>query len=425
MIGHGTGVALEARSGAHRYGRRVTNAAVAGTLALVLAVFGLPGVSGAAKSTVAKGTPIKLGAIMDVTGGAADPLSITISNDWAKWTNAHGGIDGHPVKLTVLDDASTPATALSDAKQLVQQDHVIALIGSSTAVGGSSLADYLDQVHVPEIGGNFGSELTGPDIFPVGVSQGALDVAIQTTVKESGASSMGDFYCTESPNCATLVTQHQISTAALGIKDVLEAPISSSSPDYTAQCLALLNSGAQALEIASFESVAARLIPTCTQQGFTGSIVLSASTLSPAWDTQSTFNTLPLYLVNAVWNPADQKTAAQKAYTQAVRKYSPSMLTSPAYSADEPVVWVSDQMFTAAALLGKITPKSKPAAMVKALYKIKNNNLGGTTGPITYSQASEHVDPCYFVMKIAKGTWTDPLNSSPLCLTSFNKNPNG
>jgi branched-chain amino acid transport system substrate-binding protein len=366
---------------------------------------------------------------MDGTGPAADALSITISNVWAKWTNAHGGINGHPVQLIVLDDASTPATALSDAKELVEKDHVIALIGSGTSTGGAALRDYLAQMKVPEIGGNFGSTQSGPYVYATGVSQGALSVSFFTAIKATGHSKYADFYCTESPNCSTLITQHKQNAALVGGIDVLfDTSISGSAPDYTSNCLKLVSSGADALGLASFESVAARLIPACAQQGYKGAYFLSATTVNPNWDNDPTFNSLDIYLNNAVWNSLDQATPEQKAYTQAVKQYSPAMLTSDSYTANEPVIWVANQMFAAAAKAGNIGPDSTPADMINALGKIQNETLGGTTGPISYNTAdSVHADPCYFVLHISKGTWTDPLGPSSQCLSTsqFNPNPNG
>ena len=38
---------------------------------------------------------------------------------------------GHPVKLTIIDDKGDPATGLAAAQKLVQQDHVIAIVGQA------------------------------------------------------------------------------------------------------------------------------------------------------------------------------------------------------------------------------------------------------------------------------------------------------
>jgi branched-chain amino acid transport system substrate-binding protein len=361
---------------------------------------------------------------MDGTGSAAGPDSITIANVWAKWTNAHGGINGHPVQLTVLDDASTPATALSDAKELVEQDHVVAMIGLGTSTGGSALKDYLAQMKVPEIGGNFGSTQSGPYIFAAGVSQAALNLAVVTAVKATGNTKMAEFYCTESPNCTTLAAAYKQATAQVGISDVLDASISSTAADYTSICLTLISSGATAMKLGSFESVAARLLPACAQQGYKGAFFLTTVTASQSWDNDPAFNGLNIYVLSSVWNSANQSTPEQKAYTQAVMQYAPDMLKSASYSGAEPEIWVGNQMFAAAAIAGNIGPDSTSADVINALYKIQNETLGNTTGPISYNASdSTHLDLCYFAQKISKGTWTDPLGPSSQCLSASSLPP--
>jgi branched-chain amino acid transport system substrate-binding protein len=50
---------------------------------------------------------------------------------WADWTNANGGIDGHHVKVISLDDAGVASTSVNDVKQLVQSDHVLAIVATT------------------------------------------------------------------------------------------------------------------------------------------------------------------------------------------------------------------------------------------------------------------------------------------------------
>ncbi len=61
-----------------------------------------------------------------------------VQQAWASWTNAHGGINGHPVKMIVKDDAPEPVGGAAVAKELVEQDHVM-------AIGDYSLVDRVDR----------------------------------------------------------------------------------------------------------------------------------------------------------------------------------------------------------------------------------------------------------------------------------------
>jgi ABC-type branched-subunit amino acid transport system substrate-binding protein len=71
--------------------------------------------------------------------------------------NAAGGIDGHPIKLVIKDDGSTPSGNATAAQLEVQQDHVFAIINDSSLAFAS--ARYLNQQGIPVLG----SAVDGPE----------------------------------------------------------------------------------------------------------------------------------------------------------------------------------------------------------------------------------------------------------------------
>jgi branched-chain amino acid transport system substrate-binding protein len=81
------------------------------------------------------GEPIKVGAILAVTGGASflgAPESKTLEM-LVEETNAAGGIEGHPVELIIKDSQGSPEKAISFAKQLIEEERVLAIVGPSTS----------------------------------------------------------------------------------------------------------------------------------------------------------------------------------------------------------------------------------------------------------------------------------------------------
>jgi branched-chain amino acid transport system substrate-binding protein len=84
--------------------------------------------------------PIKIGALLSVTGPAAflgAPEARTLEM-LAADLNAKGGIRGRKVQLVVKDTAGSPEKAISFAKQLVDEEQVFAIIGPATS--GETLA---------------------------------------------------------------------------------------------------------------------------------------------------------------------------------------------------------------------------------------------------------------------------------------------
>ena len=78
---------------------------------------------------------VKIGALFSVTGpaaflGAPEAKTATMLIDRI---NAKGGINGHKLELIVKDTAGSPEKAVSFAKQLIEEDKVVAIIGPSTS----------------------------------------------------------------------------------------------------------------------------------------------------------------------------------------------------------------------------------------------------------------------------------------------------
>ena len=79
--------------------------------------------------------PIKIGAIFSVTGPAAflgAPEAKTAQMLVDK-INAQGGVLGQKLELIIKDSSGSPEKAVSFAKQLIEEDKVLAIIGPSTS----------------------------------------------------------------------------------------------------------------------------------------------------------------------------------------------------------------------------------------------------------------------------------------------------
>lgn len=87
------------------------------------------------KAVAADKAPVKIGAILAVTGPAANlgaPEART-AQMMVEAINARGGIQGHKIDLIIKDSGASPEKAVSFAKQLIEEDKVLAIIGPSTS----------------------------------------------------------------------------------------------------------------------------------------------------------------------------------------------------------------------------------------------------------------------------------------------------
>jgi branched-chain amino acid transport system substrate-binding protein len=88
-----------------------------------------------ARAAPAAKEPIKVGALLAVTGPASflgAPEARTLEM-LVQELNAKGGVAGHPVELVVKDTGGSPEKAVSFAKQLIEEDKVFAILGPSTS----------------------------------------------------------------------------------------------------------------------------------------------------------------------------------------------------------------------------------------------------------------------------------------------------
>lgn len=108
---------------------------------------------------VLMGTTLASGmAQADITVGFVTSLSgpgASIGTLYDKGMNAayayRDEVDGQKIKLIRLDDGSDPAAAAQDARKLIQQEHVDAIIGTATAPSTSAMFAVANELKVPFI----------------------------------------------------------------------------------------------------------------------------------------------------------------------------------------------------------------------------------------------------------------------------------
>jgi branched-chain amino acid transport system substrate-binding protein len=102
---------------------------------------------GTAPLFAADAAAIRLGAILAITGPAANlglPESRTLQM-LADDANAAGGINGRKVELIIRDSQGNAEKAISFAKQLIEEEHVLAILGPSTSGESMKLKSLCDE----------------------------------------------------------------------------------------------------------------------------------------------------------------------------------------------------------------------------------------------------------------------------------------
>jgi branched-chain amino acid transport system substrate-binding protein len=87
---------------------------------------------GTKAGVAATGTPIPVGGIVTNQPGTSFTDIANMANAYFACVNANGGVNGHPIKYYIETEQTNPAQIAADAKQLVQTDHVVAIVGNTS-----------------------------------------------------------------------------------------------------------------------------------------------------------------------------------------------------------------------------------------------------------------------------------------------------
>jgi branched-chain amino acid transport system substrate-binding protein len=95
---------------------------------------------------------IVIGGTFPYTGPAALYKTIpTAEQAYYAYVNAKGGVHHRKIKDITLDDQYNPAQTVPAVKQLVEKDHVFAVVGSLGTAPGLATWGYLNKRHIPQV----------------------------------------------------------------------------------------------------------------------------------------------------------------------------------------------------------------------------------------------------------------------------------
>ncbi|HYT39633.1 MAG TPA: ABC transporter substrate-binding protein, partial [Acidimicrobiia bacterium] len=373
---------------------------------------GSPGAaaSGAARAPIVFGT---FGTGSGVIGRAVQPI-ITADKAWSADVNTRGGLAGHPVKLIFGDDGGDPAAALAIAKRMVEQDKVVAFIGTYLVTTTPAVTPYLEQVGVPMIGGPGGNEIEdhSPMVFnPQIGSDEALGHAIHLAVtSQSDKRKMAILYCREASSCKQQRDRALQFASLYGMTIVYEAQVSIAQPDFTAEVISARNAGAEIVTMLTDEQTIVRVARSAHRQGWspvvTGTYTANAEVVQTA-DAEGVLGmaaTVPY-----------RSSPKMRPYLDAVARYVPDGALG-GYGA---TAWVQDKLIERLSA-GFADRNPTTADYLDALYALRGETIGGLVPPITFNKgAHAHVNMCGFPIKVVNAKLTAPLGENYVCAKGY------
>jgi branched-chain amino acid transport system substrate-binding protein len=89
---------------------------------------------GTKPGVAATGTPIPLGGIVTNQPGTSFTDIANMAAAYFDCVNANGGINGHPIKYYIETEQTNPTQIAAEAKQLVDTDHVVGIVGNTSII---------------------------------------------------------------------------------------------------------------------------------------------------------------------------------------------------------------------------------------------------------------------------------------------------
>jgi len=353
--------------------------------------------------------PVKIGAVLSLTGGAAtlgDPALKTLQM-YVDKLNGTGGLLGRKIELVAYDDGSEPAKANGFAKRLIDDDKVDAFIGGSTTGSTMAMWPVAEKADMPFISLGGGLVIVDPvkkGLFKISHNDRMIAEKTLIDIQKRGIKAIG--LISETSGYGQSGRKETLALAPkYGIEVVVDETYASKDTDVTAQLTKIKsNPKTQAIFVFGFGQGATIVTKNIAQLGIklphyeaTGSASQDYIKLTGAASEGARLPS-PAMLVAAQLPDADpQKKVSVEYATDYVARYKTDASTFGAYARDAFFLWVDAV---------KRAGSFDRAKVRVALEQTKG--LVGTCGVINMT-AEDHLGldiSAFKMVEVKNGAWT-------------------
>ena len=250
-------------------------AALAAALALTIAACGSSSDTGGSGSSAspgaASGEPIKVGAVLSLTGtyaGLGEGEKNVIDME-VKRINDAGGINGRPLEVIIEDDATDEAKAAAAAAKLIEQDEVVAILGATGSGQTMAMRGDVDRAGVPQVSMAGATAITNPVDSLVFATPWSNTIVVPFTLqymKDQGITKIG--LISDSGGFGkdgqAVITEE---APNYGIEIVDDETFNPGDTDMSAQLTKIKNSGAEAIVMWTAGAEAATIVKNARDLG--------------------------------------------------------------------------------------------------------------------------------------------------------------
>jgi branched-chain amino acid transport system substrate-binding protein len=298
-------------------------------------------------------------------------------------------------------------------KNLIENEKVIAIVGSSAGQTQQTWADYVVEKKVPVITGSLIDALwfSKPMFYGIGGSVVANIWGQMKSAAVDGHEKVAVVLCTEVAACAQAQPLFKSNAEQAGLELTVNLLASQAASSYTAECVQAKDSGATAM--AAFVDQVT-MIRDCDRQGFKPALI--NADMAP---TRTMIEQTPSLGDNTVgaaeqWACLDESVPGADALYAALKKYHDNWTPDGDDYADfaSPICtsWAGGVAF-AKAMENAAVPADQPvtsADVIKGLSMFKDEELGGIAPKVTFGDgtAPNPQNNCVFLYKWKEGEFS-------------------
>jgi branched-chain amino acid transport system substrate-binding protein len=334
-------------------------------------------------------SPYLIGVDNDLSGPYAyNRPFVSAFQTYAKYVNAKGGINGHPLKLDVTDDTGVADTGVANIKMLLAQ-MPLAIMGAGPGVVAIPEQTLIDAAKVPNVSGlpaGIPQLFTSPYYFDIGFP-GTTALAMEANWIKADATAKNlpsprvSIFSIDSPSMNLARQQGQTLGQSLGFNVVGNQSYAPTAVDFTAAFLKIRDEKPDYIMGQMTDQVAPQILGLLVRYGITAPFITFAN-VDASLKAAGAAN---FYTIRStVVTPAvPAQNADVKTMEDAATKYGTlADLKDNSYFT---YGWIDGLVLTAA--LQKCGDSCTPAAVTKALNSITNLSTGALSGPITFSSS--------------------------------------
>ncbi len=375
--------------------------------------------SGSPAATSNPNAPITIGASLSLTGdfsadGQAFDKGYLL---WAKDVNAHGGLLGRPVRLTILNDNSSPNQVVTNYQTLFGQDHVDLAFGpfsSLLTAPATSVAARYDMALVEGAGGapsvfDTPSNLADHNVFDVSLPVADEMVPFVNWIRSlppSERPKTAAYPMAQDPFADPPVQLAQTLLESLNIQTVYSSVFPEEVSSYKAPADQVAASGAQLVVLGSTDvPTVDAFMQAFEQQHYTPKLFIAAAGPDQGGAFTSVVGATNAngMMVPDGWYPGYDNPASRQMVSEYIAQYGGS---ASGVNADVAEAYSVGEVVAQAVVATGGTDNTKIISYLHGGIK-----LNTVQGPVKFDALGENGDAAAFIFQWQKGSFDQVLPS--------------